>query len=88
MFVESANHTYLTYDSINQEWKDATTEVWDTQFGYDESEPEGSPYRFGNGSCMKTIRYISKADAEMMIGFKISQRKLIAIFKDIRKKQV
>jgi hypothetical protein len=88
VFVESANHTYLTYDSINQEWKDATTEVWDTQFGYDESEPEGSPYRFGNGSCMKTIRYISKADAEMMIGFKISQRKLIAIFNDILNRQV
>lgn len=86
LYVESADRTYLKYDSSKHGWIDATTEVWDTQFGYDASEPEGSPYRFGNGSCMKTIKYINKADAETMIRRKIYQGELLAIFKDIIRK--
>ena len=40
----------------------------DYLWGFDPSEPEGSPYRFNNGSISSMIRRITKKEAEENIG--------------------
>ncbi len=48
----------------NGKWiEDENSEVMDHLWGFDPSEPEGSPYRFGNGSILREMKEISKEEA-------------------------
>ena len=51
--------------SFKGEWTkcDYTEEIADRLVGFDPSEPEGSPYRFGNPSVMEEIVEISESEA-------------------------
>ena len=68
------------YDTNKEQWVPGGTELLDNRIGFDASEPEGSPYRFGSLSCMKDIVEITKEDAEIFIGKSIDEKKLLQLF--------
>ena len=61
--VEKDNGRIYRYSHVENKWIDYTIEFNDAQVGFDPSEPEGSPYRYGNGSCMADITTITKEEA-------------------------
>ncbi|MBR0194121.1 MAG: hypothetical protein IJQ40_01840 [Bacilli bacterium] len=68
------------YDANKEQWVPGGTELFDNRVGFDASEPEGSPYRFGSLSCMKDIVEITKEDAEIFIGKSIDEKKVLQLF--------
>ena len=68
------------YDTNKEQWVPGGTELFDNRVGFDASEPEGSPYRFGSLSCMKDIVEITKEDAEIFIGKSIDEKKVLQLF--------
>lgn len=68
------------YDTNKEQWVPGGTELFDNRIGFDASEPEGSPYRFGSLSCMKDIVEITKEDAEIFIGKSIDEKKVLQLF--------
>ena len=68
LFVEDDEQLFsLRYDMNLGEWVDGGTTLFDNRIGFDNSEPEDSPYRYGNDSCMESIVEISKEEAETFI---------------------
>ena len=68
LFVEDDEQLFsLRYDMNLGEWVDGGTTLFDNLIGFDASEPEDSPYRYGNDSCMENIVEISKEEAEAFI---------------------
>ena len=68
LFVEDDEQLFsLRYDMNLGEWVDGGTTLFDNRIGFDASEPEDSPYRYGNDSCMEGIVEISKEEAETFI---------------------
>ena len=68
LFVEDDEQLFsLRYDMNLGEWVDGGTTLFDNRIGFDASEPEDSPYRYGNDSCMESIVEISKEEAEALI---------------------
>lgn len=87
LFVENddANKS-IFYDAKNKKWRNGGTRLRDARVGFDPSEPEDSPYRYGNSSCMLDIIEVSKDEAEEFIKLKIEESKieeLLQIKKDI-----
>jgi len=68
------------YDTNKEQWVPGGTELFDNRIGFDASEPEDSPYRYGSLSCMKDIVEITKKDAETFIGKSIDEKKLLQLF--------
>ena len=61
LFVEDDKQLFsLRYDINLGKWVDGGMALFDNRYGFDSSEPEGSPYRWGNGSCMEEITEITK----------------------------
>lgn len=75
----------LCYHKSLKKWVDGGYDFWDSRVGFDESEPIGSPYRYGNGSCMDDITEITKEEAEKFIDQKIDESLLVdlLIYKEI-----
>lgn len=74
LFVEDDKQVFsLRYDKKSGKWLNGGTTLWDNRVGFDDSEPEGSPYRYGNGSCMEEIVEITKEEAEKFISEKIDE---------------
>lgn len=74
LFVEDDKQVFsLRYDKKSGKWLNGGTTLWDNRVGFDDSEPEGSPYRYGNGSCMEEIVEITKEEAEKFINEKIDE---------------
>ena len=74
LYVETDNQTAsLRFDKKKKEWVSGGTRLWDNRVGFDESEPEDSPYRYGNGSCMEEITEITKKEAEKFISMSIDE---------------
>ena len=67
------------YDTNKEQWVPGGTELSDNRVGFDASEPEGSPYRYGNPSCMEDIVEITKEEAESFIGKPINENELIKV---------
>ena len=67
------------YDPNKEQWVPGGTELSDNRVGFDASEPEGSPYRYGNPSCMEDIVEITKEEAESFIGKPINENELIKL---------
>lgn len=77
LFVEDDKQLFsLRYDKNTDKWVDGGTTLWDNRVGFDESEPEGSPYRYGNGSCMEDIVEITKEEAENFIKKQIDEKEI------------
>ena len=85
LFIEDDNQVFsVRYDKRKEEWVSGGTALWDARVGFDDSEEEGSPFRYGNGACMEDIEEISKEEAEAFIGKAIDEQ-YIAKLLDIRK---
>lgn len=81
LFIEDDKHfKSFRYDTNKEQWVPGGTELFDNRIGFDASEPEGSPYRYGCSSCMKDIVEITKEDAEIFIGKSIDEKKLLQLF--------
>ena len=75
LFIENDAATKsIFYDVKNKKWRNGGTRLWDARVGFDPSEPEDSPYRYGNSSCMLDIIEISKDEAEEFIGEPINEK--------------
>lgn len=60
------------YNSLKGEWEPIPwSYIQDYLMGFDESEPEGSPYRMFNGDIMRRIKELDESEAERIIGEKI-----------------
>lgn len=78
LYVENdINGMSIRYSKVEKKWVDGGYDLWDSRVGFDESEPIGSPYRYGNGSCMDEITEITKEEAEKFIDKKIDESILI-----------
>lgn len=71
----------IRYDVKNEKWVDGGFTLWDNRVGFDPSEPEGSPYRYGNGSCMEDIIEITKEEAEAFISKPINELEVKRLLK-------
>ena len=75
LFIEDDEQLYsIRYDFDSGEWRPGGNELFNNRIGFDDSEPEDSPYRYGNSSCMKPITEISQEEAETFIHKKIYNR--------------
>lgn len=75
LFIEDDEQLYsIRYDFDSGEWRPGGNELFNNRIGFDDSEPEDSPYRYGNSSCMKSITEISHEEAETFIHKKIYNR--------------
>ena len=85
LFIEDdKEYSSILYSKAKGEWLDGGMRLWDARVGFDPSEPEGSPYRYGNGSCMEDIVEISKEEAEVFIGKKICEAEIRKILKKVK----
>ena len=81
LFIEDDNQfKSFRYDPNKEQWVPGGTELFDNRVGFDPFEPEDSPYRYGNLSCMKDIVEITKEEAESFIGRTIDENKLMLLF--------
>lgn len=81
LFIEDDNQfKSFRYDPNKEKWVPGGTELFDNRIGFDPFEPEDSPYRYGNLSCMKEIVEITKEEAESFIGRPIDENKLMSLF--------
>lgn len=81
LYVENEkNGMSVRWSSSEEKWVDGGHALFDSRVGFDPYEPEGSPYRYGNGSCMDDISEISKEEAEEFIDKKIDESHLKELF--------
>ena len=81
LFIEDEKQLRsFKYDSKKEEWIPGGSELFNNRVGFDASEPEGSPYRYGSLSCMEDIVEITKEEAEAFIGKSIDEKKLLQLF--------
>ncbi len=74
LFIEDDERNRSIFFSKHfNEWLSGGMRLWDARVGFDPSEPEDSPYRYGNGSCMPDIEAVTKEEAESFVGFKINE---------------
>ncbi len=66
----------LRYNKKESKWEDGSYSLFVASTGYDDSEPEGSPYRWGSGSSLQDVTYISKEEAEEFLGKAIDEKDL------------
>ena len=86
LFIEDDEQLYsIRYNPSKDEWCLGGSELWDNRVGFDSSEPEDSPYRYGNSSCMKTITEISHEEAEAFISKKIDKEGVQRLLKQIKR---
>ena len=82
LYVSDDNkHRSMFYNEYLDEWIDGGSKLWEISVGFDESEPIGSPYRWGNISSMPDIVEISKEQAETFINKKIDEGMIIKLLR-------
>lgn len=87
LFVEDDNRNRSIYfNKYQNKWLSGGMRLWDARVGFDPSEPEDSPYRYGNGSCMPDITEITKEKAEEYLGAKIDENTIEVLLVDLNKK--
>ena len=80
LFIENdAQNKSVFYNKAEHKWLKGGTRLNDYRVGFDESEPEDSLYRYGNGSCMPDIVIITKEQAEAFISQKISEEEILKL---------
>ena len=84
LFIEDDEQLYsIRYDARSGEWCLGNNELWKNRVGFDSSEPEDSPYRYGNSSCMESIEEITHEEAEAFISKKIDEKGAQKLLKQI-----
>ena len=77
LYVEDDQQSHsIVYNPIDDIWVPSKNELWSFRVGFDPSEPEDSIYRYGNTDCMRTIKEITKEEAEAFIGKKINEKEI------------
>ena len=76
LYIEGVTGHAFWYSKSRNEWMYGDGDLSAARTGFDESEPEGSPYRYGNMDMLKDIDYITKEAAEEFIGKKLNEEKL------------
>ena len=64
------------FNKKDNKWEDGSYSLFVASTGYDDSEPEGSPYRWGSGSSLQEIKYITKEEAEKFLNKPIDEKEL------------
>ena len=72
LYIEYRDHSSVKFLAKDKKWINGEHDLSDARVGFDESEPEGSPYRFGNHDCMYDLTEISKEEAERIAGCRIN----------------
>ena len=86
LFIEDDKQLYsVFYNKVEETWMYGGTRLLDARIGFDPSEPEDSPYRYGNSSCMPEINEISKNEAEAFIKKPIDDKEIEKILKRNKK---
>ena len=86
LFIEDDEQLYsIRYDARSGEWCLGNNELWKNRVGFDSSEPEDSPYRYGNSSCMESIEEITHEEAEAFISKKIDEKGAQKLLKQIKR---
>lgn len=82
LYIEDDQQFYSVYfEKSEEEWLPGGTSLNDARCGYDPYEPEGSPYRYGGSSYIRTIEKISKEEAEEFIGREIDEEYIKILLK-------
>lgn len=77
LFIEDDEQTTsIRFDVKEDDWVPAFSELLWARIGFDPSEPEDSPYRYGNTSCMSEIVEITHEEAEAFILQKINEKEV------------
>ncbi len=76
LYIEYDDYTAVSYNFKEKKWVNGGNDLLDARVGFDESEPEGSPYRFGNPDCMYKLKEVSKEEAEAMVGCRIDPQQI------------
>lgn len=75
LFMEDDEQTTsIRFDVKEDDWVPAFSELFWARIGFDPSEPEDSPYRYGNTSCMPEIVEITHEEAEAFISQNINEK--------------
>lgn len=74
LFVEDNDGFSIFYSPKIGLWYPGGTTLNDARVGFDPSEPEDSPYRYGNTSCMQTIGQITHEQAEVFFEWKVHRK--------------
>ena len=86
LFIEDdEQHHCVFYSPYKKKWIPGGDRLWRYRIGFDESEPEDSFYRYGNGSCMPDIIEITKEQAEAFISKRIYEKVIHKALKHYRK---
>lgn len=65
---KSEDHTPYIYD-LKKGWvEDSANVLMDRIMGYDETEPDDSPYKIGNSSIMDCVKQISEDEMKSILG--------------------
>lgn len=72
LYIEFIGGHCALFNPKDKKWINGGHDLSDARVGFDESEPEGSPYRFGNHDCMHQLTEISDEEAEKIVGSKIN----------------
>lgn len=84
LFVEDDDGFSIFYSPKLGMWYHGGTMLDDARVGFDPSEPEDSPYRYGNTSCMQTIVEITYEQAEKYIGLTFTEEDILKLIKRIK----
>ena len=83
LFIEDeATEIAIYYHPNDNKWYEGTYILWKNRVGFDSSEPDDSPYRYGNSSCMEDIVEITELEAEQFLGRKMNEEEIMALFDD------
>lgn len=78
LFIEDDEQTTsIRFDPKEDDWVPGFSELLWARIGFDPSEPEDSPYRYGNLSCMPDIVEITHEEAEAFISQKINEAEVL-----------
>ena len=89
LYVEDDKQIHsIVYNRIDNIWVPGKNELWSFRVGFDSSEPEDSIYRYGNTDCMKTIKEITKEEAEAFIGKKIDEKEIRRLLRFLKRTEL
>ncbi len=81
LFLEDENTgRAIFYHLGDNKWYEGTFLLWKCRVGFDSSEPDDSPYRYGNLSYMEDIAEINELEAEQFLGRKITKEEIAGPF--------
>ena len=81
LYVEDGEGHTFRFNKNENKWIKDGYSLFVASTGFDESEPEGSPYRYGSGDYLQEIVEISKEEAEAFISQPIDEEEIKSMLK-------